>query len=113
MLRTLYIWGQSKVQTPARRRRSEEDFFKQMGCIFHCYPVTHRLHETAIRPVIWYASGSWTVAKKSESDSDAFHGEVLRRTFGPMNENKAGRIRYDNDTKRCLSNPVELLPQYT
>jgi hypothetical protein len=32
----------------------------------------------------------------SESAPDAFERKVLRRIFGPMNENKAWRIRYNN-----------------
>jgi hypothetical protein len=40
-----------------------------------------------IRPVLWYASESSTLAKKSELALDAFERKVLRRILGPMKEN--------------------------
>jgi hypothetical protein len=49
----------------------------------------------AIRPVIRYASESWTFARKSESALYASERKVLR-TFGPMRENSSWRIRYNN-----------------
>jgi hypothetical protein len=50
-----------------------------------------------IRPVLWYASESWTLAKKSELALDAFERKVLRRILGPMKENTAWRIRYNSE----------------
>jgi hypothetical protein len=49
-----------------------------------------------IRLVLWYASESWTLARKSELALDAYERKVLRRIFGPMKENDAWTIRYNN-----------------
>jgi hypothetical protein len=48
-----------------------------------------RLYKTLIRPVLWYASESWTLAKKSELALNAFERKVLRRILGPVKENDA------------------------
>jgi sorting nexin-29 len=56
-----------------------------------------RLYKTVIRPILWYASESWTLAKKSELALDTFERKVLRRILGPMKENDAWRITYNNE----------------
>jgi hypothetical protein len=66
-----------------------------------------------IRPVLWYASESWALAKKSELALDAFERKVLRRILGPMKENDAWKIRYNNELHKqfgelSLSNIIKL-----
>jgi hypothetical protein len=39
------------------------------------------LCKTVVRPVLGYASESWTLARKSESVLDCIESEVLRRIF--------------------------------
>jgi hypothetical protein len=56
--------------------------------------------------VLWYASESWTLAKKSELALDAFERKVLRRIIGPMKENKAWRIRYNKSYITNLTSQV-------
>jgi hypothetical protein len=46
-----------------------------------------KLYKTVIRPLLWYASESWTLTKKSESALEASERNVLRRILGP-NEGK-------------------------
>jgi hypothetical protein len=58
-----------------------------------------------IRPVLWYASESSTLAKKSELALDAFERKVLRRILGPMKENDAWRIRYNNELYKQFDKP--------
>jgi hypothetical protein len=58
-----------------------------------------------IRPVLWYASESWTIAKKSELALDAFERKVLRRILGPMKENNTWRIRYNNELHKQFDEP--------
>jgi hypothetical protein len=64
-----------------------------------------RLYRTVIRPVLWYASESWTLTKKSELALDAFERKVLRRILGPMKENDAWRIRYNNELYKQFDEP--------
>jgi hypothetical protein len=54
-----------------------------------------RLYKTVIRPLLWYASGSWTLTKKSESALDASERKVPRRIMGPMKENNTWIIGYN------------------
>jgi hypothetical protein len=58
-----------------------------------------------IRPVLWYASQSWTLAKKSELALDAFERKVFRRTLGSTKENDAWRIRYNNELYKQFDEP--------
>jgi hypothetical protein len=53
-----------------------------------------RLYKTAIRPVLWYARESWSLAKKSESALDAFERKALRRIFRSMKKSNTWKIRY-------------------
>jgi hypothetical protein len=41
-----------------------------------------------IRPVLWHASESWTLTKKSELALDASERKVLRRILGPMKKKR-------------------------
>jgi hypothetical protein len=58
-----------------------------------------------IRPVLWYASESWTLAKKSEFALGAFERKVLRRLLGPMKENDARIIRCNNELYKQFDEP--------
>jgi hypothetical protein len=64
-----------------------------------------RLYKMVIRLVLWYASESWTLCKKSELALDAFERKVLRRILGPMKENDAWRIRYNNELYKQFDEP--------
>jgi hypothetical protein len=64
-----------------------------------------RLYKTVIRPVLWYASESWVLAKKSELALDAFERKVLRIILGPMKENDAWRIRHNNELHKQFDEP--------
>jgi hypothetical protein len=99
---------------PARRMRSKEELVKQI-VYFTLLPIMRsgvihrqtkiRLYKTVIRPVLCRASESWTLAKKSELALDAFERKVLRRIFGPMKENDARRIRYNNELYKQFDEP--------
>jgi hypothetical protein len=58
-----------------------------------------------IRPVLWYASESWTLAKKSELALDAFERKVLRIILGPMKENNIWKIRYNSELYKQSEEP--------
>jgi hypothetical protein len=71
-----------------RRMRFKEELVKQI-VYFTLLPIMRsrvihwqtkiRLYKTVIRRVLWYASESWTLAKKSELALDAFEMKVLRK----------------------------------
>jgi hypothetical protein len=58
-----------------------------------------------IRPVLWYASESRTLTKKSELALDAFERKILRRILGPMKENNTWRIRYNSELHKQFDEP--------
>jgi hypothetical protein len=53
-----------------------------------------------IRQVLWYASESWTLDKKSESALDASERKVLRRILIPMKENSTWKLSNNNELCR-------------
>jgi hypothetical protein len=55
--------------------------------------------------MLWYASESWTLAKKSDLALDAFERKVLRRILGPMKEKNTWRIRYNNELYKQFDKP--------
>jgi hypothetical protein len=58
-----------------------------------------------IKLVLWYASESWALAKKSELALDAFERKVLRKILGPMIENNTWRIRCNNELYKQFDEP--------
>jgi hypothetical protein len=56
-----------------------------------------RSHKTLVRPVLIYASESWTLIRGNEEGLRIFERKLLRRIFGPVCENGFWNIRYNNE----------------
>ena len=52
---------------------------------------------TLVRPVVTYGSETWTLTVGDERLLGAFERRILRRVYGPINENGDWRIRYNQE----------------
>ena len=52
-----------------------------------------KIYKTIIRPVVTYASETWTVTTKDENNLRIFERQILRKIFGPVNIDSVWRIR--------------------
>lgn len=59
-----------------------------------------RIYKTIIRSILCYASELWTLTKKTEMMLGALERKILRRIFGPVQENSKWRIRYNHELYR-------------
>ena len=77
------------------------------GTSGHCIGLEplHRLHrrtkikiyKTIIRNVICYGSETWVMTKRTEMALGAFECKILRRIFGPVQQNAQWRICYNDE----------------
>jgi hypothetical protein len=44
-----------------------------------------KIYKTMIRPVVTYASETWTLTAKDENNLCIFERQVLRKIYGPVN----------------------------
>lgn len=56
-----------------------------------------KIYKTIIRSILCYASETWTLSKETEAKLGIFERKILRRIFGPVQENMQWRIRYNNE----------------
>jgi len=52
-----------------------------------------KLYCSVIRPVVTYACGTWTLTETITNRLMVFERKVLRKIFGPTNENGIWRIK--------------------
>jgi hypothetical protein len=52
------------------------------------------LYKTSIYTVVTYGSETWTLSKKSGSALSIFERKILRRIYGPVQDNGRWRFRY-------------------
>ena len=53
-----------------------------------------KMYETLIRPAVTYGCQTWTLTSRNEQQLRIFHRKILRKTFGPVqDENGIWRIR--------------------
>jgi len=53
------------------------------------------MYKVLIRPILTYASETWTLSKANERQLRLFERKVLRCTFGAKQENEMWRKRYN------------------
>lgn len=55
------------------------------------------LYKVMIRPILTYGSETWTMSKQAANLIDTFERRILRRIYGPVQDNGVWRIRYNNE----------------
>lgn len=70
---------------------------KQLQSRFLSIKTKCRLYKTLIRPVLLYGSESWTLSKENIERLMVFEKKVLRKVYGPVNEEGTWRIRYNTE----------------
>lgn len=60
------------------------------------------LYKTLIRPVVTYASETWTLVNKDISALRIFERRILRRIFGPVKEGNMYRIRNNSEINELI-----------
>jgi hypothetical protein len=63
------------------------------------------LYKTLIHTVLTYGSETWTLSKNSENALSTFEREILRRIYGPVQDNGQWRIRYNNELCELYGEP--------
>jgi hypothetical protein len=59
------------------------------------------LYKTLIRTVLTHGSETWTLSKKSENALSIFERKILRRIYGPVQDNGQWRIRCKEMYELC------------
>lgn len=64
-----------------------------------------QLYKTLIRPVITYGSEAWCLNKKEERRLETFERKILRKIYGPIQEEGQWRKRYNFEIKALYDEP--------
>jgi hypothetical protein len=54
------------------------------------------MYNTLIRPVLAYSAETWVLTKSDKNILKVFERKILRAIFGPTNEHREWRIKYNN-----------------
>jgi hypothetical protein len=63
------------------------------------------LYKTLIRTVFTYGSETWMLFKNSENALSTFERKILRRIYGPVQDNGQWRIRYNKELYELYGEP--------
>jgi hypothetical protein len=64
-----------------------------------------KMYKSLIRPVVTYGCEAWTVTIRDEQQFRIFERRILRKIFGPMqNENGSWRIRMNYELNELIGN---------
>jgi len=84
-----------------QRRISKTNVYYHISTIIRSGNVRRKtklkLYKTIIRPVLCYGSETWTTSQRAELMVNAFERKILRRIYGPVQENGQWRIRYTHE----------------
>jgi hypothetical protein len=56
-----------------------------------------RVYKTIIRPIVCYGCETWVMTEETKRKLEVFERKVLRKIFGPINENGIWRSRYNHE----------------
>ena len=70
---------------------------RQFGSQFLSVKNKIKLYKTLIRLVLAYGSETWALSKSDEATLGVFERKILRALFGPTNDNREWRIKYNNE----------------
>jgi hypothetical protein len=63
-----------------------------------------KIYKTLIRPVVIYGSETWTLTSEIENVLRTFERKILRKIFGPVQDRRGWRIRYDEEPEELIKN---------
>ncbi|KDR19558.1 hypothetical protein L798_06356 [Zootermopsis nevadensis] len=63
------------------------------------------LYKTLLRPVLLYGSESWALTKGHENKLRVFERKILRKIYGPKNEEGNWQIRYNDELYHLYNEP--------
>jgi hypothetical protein len=63
------------------------------------------LYKTLIRPVVTYGSETWCMTVEHERQLACFERKILRKIYGPVQDNNIWRIRYNHELKALYGEP--------
>jgi hypothetical protein len=63
------------------------------------------LYKTLICTVLTYGSETWMLSKKSENALSIFERKILRRIYGPLQDNGQWRFRYNKELYELYGEP--------
>ena len=61
-----------------------------------------QIYRTLVCPVVSYGSESWTLTMEEERTLAVFERKILRKIYGPVNENELWRIRQNNELEAII-----------
>lgn len=64
-----------------------------------------RVYKTIIRPTLMYGSECWVMSKKSEKRLVTFENKILRKIYGPTQEDGFWRIRHNFEIRELYKDP--------
>jgi hypothetical protein len=89
-----------------RRLKLANKAYFSLLAIMRCKDINKKskvmLYKTLIRTVLTYGSETWTISRKSENVLSTFERNILRRAYGPVQDNGQWRIR------NCMNYMVNL-----
>jgi hypothetical protein len=89
----------------AASNRCFQAFNKMLGTRYLSKDMKIRTYKTIIRPVILYGSQTWAVAGKMASTLMTWETKVLRKIYGPKNEQGVWRIRNNLEIQNMYKSP--------
>ena len=64
-----------------------------------------RIYKTKIYPILTYGSETWILNKKEEKQLIVFENKILRKIFGPINEDNLWRKRNNYKIRKLYKEP--------
>lgn len=64
-----------------------------------------RIYRTVIRPVVMYGAETWVLTKESERRLDTWERKLLRKIYGPVQENGEWRVRHNSELYELYKDP--------
>ena len=61
-----------------------------------------QIYRTLVRPVVTYGSESWTLTMEEERALAVFERKILRKIYGPVNENELWRTRQNDELEAII-----------
>ena len=61
-----------------------------------------QIYRTLVRPVVTYGSESWTFTMDEERALAVFERKILRKIYGPVNENELWRTRQNDELEAII-----------